>query len=641
MTGENIKERILAYVGKEEKTNYAIMISGEWGSGKTYLLQNEDGIMKAISQITIPNSDNNKFRPVYVSLSGISTIDRLKELMFNSINLTPSKIKTRLDEDIAQFKNQPSFNDFIPKSEIPLNIVYCFDDLERVHPPFIEELFGYINTYIEHTGNKVLFVCDETKIKKYFEERSDTPLREFGTIKEKYVRRTYRLDADLNTILRHNSIDEGNANLIEQTFTTGRCYNLRTLQFTLESLEEILNEFHIIKHDIDDKYKEIIEKLIVFYTTFVSIEYKKGVSYHIIQEVNFPSRVLSLEERGFQIDLGFENEESPQIEKKEKTEEEINEQNKRDEIEYLYFPRKNDFFPNYPQREPFDSIGEYIDSGEFRLSKLKKEIFQIVDSLKRKEGTEDEKIRKKINTIYDIPDSEVNDVIEEVLNSMKEISYEHPFTYLSLFSDLLVLESFKIHNFYVDENIVKIFTDSIEKSVNDKKLIYEPFLYEKTSGNWTKDSISSIQAEKFHNFRDYILNVNDELDNKTNENSSIETIISAISGSIEDMEVALVKGKENYTLKNTDALIIFKKLKDCNARVIQTFTEALDRRYVLESGHTQASYERGFINKMLDLINDYLNSIDQNRPINYITFFNLKKKLEYWIKYYSLNREKK
>lgn len=638
MTGDAIKDRILAYIGKE-KTNYAMMISGDWGTGKTYLLYNE--IMPAISQTPIPNSDNNKYRPVYVSLSGISTIERLNELMFTSINLTPLKIKTKLDEDIAQFKNQPSFSDFKPKSEIPLNIIYCFDDLERVHPPFIEELLGYINTYIEHTGNKVLFICDETKIKKYFEERSDSRLREFGTIKEKYIRRTYRLDADLNVILNHQGLSEDNRYLIKNTFSAGRWNNLRTLQFALESLDEILEVFNTIK-DIA-KYEKKLEELIVFYTTFVSIEYKKGESYNFIQEIDFPNRVLSLEAQGLEVDLGFESVMSSQPEEteeqKRKKEERIK---KKQEIIDLYFPppldEKEILFSNfyYPKREPFDSIGEFIDSGEFNTSKFKTEIEKIVASLIRQEGTEDEKIRNKINSIYDVPDSEARVIIEDVLESLKRTSYTESTTYLSLFSDLLILESHKIHNLRVDKAIVKIFTDSIKKSFSRKKLIRESSLHEKTAGLW---SIDSVQAEKFHDFKNYVLEINDKLDSEADQDSSVETIINAIGGTDEDLEKTVVESKENYTLKNIDALPIFGKLTNSIPRAIDKFIMALDKRYILSGGHTQASYERGFINEMLKLVDKHLNSSEKDRPVSYITFYNLKKKIEYWIKYYSLNRE--
>lgn len=641
MTGDAIKKQILTYIGKE-KTNYAMMISGEWGTGKTYLLQNENGIMKAISQTPIPNSDNNKYRPVYVSLSGISTTERLKELMFASINLKPQKKETQLEFEIAQFDNQKSENDFKPKSLIPENIVFCFDDLERVFPSFLEELLGYINTYIEHSGNKVIFVVDETKIKEYLKENPATLQKDFNEIKEKYIRRNYRLDANLGVILETQNIKESNKYLIKDTFDKGRWNNLRTLQFVLESLVEILEVFNSIKAKDKNiaKYDEQLEELIVFYTTFVSVEYKKGEPYNIIQEIDFPNRILSLEEQGFELDLGFDSVMTSQTdEQNEKKEARIK---KKQDILDLYFPppldKEKRMFANYyyPKRESFDSIGEYIDSGEFKIEKFRIELEKIATSLIRREGSEDDKIRQKINSIYDVPDADAKDIIAEVLESIKNTSYSKLSTYLSLFSDLLVLESHKIHDYCVDKSVVKTFIDSIKKSISGRILKIEPFLHEQTSRNWI---IDSIQYEKFHRFRECILKVNEELDSDTDMDSSVEAIINAIGGTEGELNKNVVEGKDSYTLKDTDALSIFEQLTKSIPRAIDNFIMALDRRYVLSGGHTQASYERGFINRILELVDEHLNSIERDRPVSYIVFYNLKKKIEHWIKHYSLNRE--
>ena len=235
-----------------------------------------------------------------------------------------------------------------------------------------------------------------------------------------------------------------------------------------------------------------------------------------------------------------------------------------------------------------------------------------------------------------MPDSEARIIIEEVLESIKNTSYTQPTTYLSLFSDLLILESHKIHDFCVDKATVKIFTDSIEKGFNSKKLIKEPFLPEKAANLWT---IDSVQAKKFHNFRDFVLRINDNLDSEADNDSSVEAIINSIGRTDEDLEKNVVESKDSYTLKNVDALPIYEKLTNSTPRAIDKFIMALDRRYILSGGHTQASYERGFISEMFKLVDKHLNSNKKDRPVSYITFYNLKKKIEYWIKYYSLNRE--
>ncbi|MEP1489722.1 MAG: P-loop NTPase fold protein [Algibacter sp.] len=49
------------YLNKE-KTNYALLISGKWGSGKTYLWKN----------VLDKKATEKDFKPVYVSLNGIN-----------------------------------------------------------------------------------------------------------------------------------------------------------------------------------------------------------------------------------------------------------------------------------------------------------------------------------------------------------------------------------------------------------------------------------------------------------------------------------------------------------------------------------------------------------------------------------------
>lgn len=632
MTRDAIKDRILAYI-RTDKTNYAMMISGEWGAGKTHLLQNE--IMPAIADVPLPNSDS-KYRPVYVSLSGLSTTERLTDLMFASINLKPQKKETQLEFEIAQFDNQKSDYDFKPKSLIPQNIVFCFDDLERASPSFLEELLGYINTYIEHSENKVLFLADETKITEYFKKNLAISSKNFNEIKEKYIMRNYRLDANLDVILEHQNLSDGNKNLIKNTFNKGKWNNLRTLQLVLESLAEILGVFDSIKAENNNiaKYNENLTELIVFYTTFVSIEYKKGIPYYIIQSVNFPNRVFSLNEQ----DFDFSNILVPSTENQESIEETKN-QKERKEIENLYFPKTGDYFPDYPEREHFDSIGEYIDSGEFKIEKFRTELEKITTSFIRREGTEDDKIRQKINSIYDVSDTDARKIITEVLELIKNTSYSKLSTYLSLFNDFLVFENNKVHDFKVDKGIVKMFIESIKKSISNNILKIEPFLREQTSSNWTK--IDSLQSQKFHRFRECILKVNEELSSDTTDReSSVEAIIEAIGKNEGDLQKYVVESKDSYTLKDADALPIFEKLKESTPRAIDLFIGALNRRYELIGGHTQASYERGFINKISKLVDNHLDSTQENRPVSYLAFYNLKKKIEYWIKHYSLNNGK-
>ena len=74
MTEQQIKEEILRYL-KDDAYNYAVLIDGEWGSGKTYFVKNV--LSKAIYD---QEKDTETPRTVrYVSLYGCKNIADVQE----------------------------------------------------------------------------------------------------------------------------------------------------------------------------------------------------------------------------------------------------------------------------------------------------------------------------------------------------------------------------------------------------------------------------------------------------------------------------------------------------------------------------------------------------------------------------------
>src|SRR5690606_19415328 len=76
MTTEHIKQIFTDYI-KTDKTQYAIMLNGSWGCGKTYFWK------YTLEEI----AKKNDFKTIYVSLNGISRIDDLDHQLF--IKLLP------------------------------------------------------------------------------------------------------------------------------------------------------------------------------------------------------------------------------------------------------------------------------------------------------------------------------------------------------------------------------------------------------------------------------------------------------------------------------------------------------------------------------------------------------------------------
>ena len=75
MERKQIKSAIQQYF-ENKSTDFAVMISGDWGSGKTYFLRNDI--------FSYLRSEN--YRPIFISLIGLRDEDKLEKKIFEKIN---------------------------------------------------------------------------------------------------------------------------------------------------------------------------------------------------------------------------------------------------------------------------------------------------------------------------------------------------------------------------------------------------------------------------------------------------------------------------------------------------------------------------------------------------------------------------
>ena len=169
-------ESIEDYIRKPY-TDYAIMINGEWGSGKTHFWNH-----KLRSRIeTIKNSKGKLYKTIYISLYGINSIEEISKKIFLETNplvsktlkkfvdnaegnIIPEYVKTGVD--IANLygamntsTNQMDFAKLFSTDDK----VLCFDDLERANIDIID-ILGYINNFVEHDGIKTILICNEKEL---------------------------------------------------------------------------------------------------------------------------------------------------------------------------------------------------------------------------------------------------------------------------------------------------------------------------------------------------------------------------------------------------------------------------------------------------------------------------------------------
>ena len=73
---DDLLESVLDYV-RSDYTDYAIMINGEWGSGKTYFWNNQ--IKRKIESLSL---NGKRYKTIYMSLYGISNLEEISKKIF-------------------------------------------------------------------------------------------------------------------------------------------------------------------------------------------------------------------------------------------------------------------------------------------------------------------------------------------------------------------------------------------------------------------------------------------------------------------------------------------------------------------------------------------------------------------------------
>ena len=76
---EDLTKRITQFL--EIDTNYAVIISGDYGIGKTFYFKNK--LFPLVRNINVPNSENEeKYRPILISLFGIKSVEEIQKQIF-------------------------------------------------------------------------------------------------------------------------------------------------------------------------------------------------------------------------------------------------------------------------------------------------------------------------------------------------------------------------------------------------------------------------------------------------------------------------------------------------------------------------------------------------------------------------------
>ena len=178
MTEKEIITEIERYLS-DTSYNYAVMIDGDWGCGKTFFVKN--GLSKAIAEHEKENEKPRK--AVYISLYGHKTILDIQDaiaIQLHFVSGSEKRFWSKLGKKrvvgngvhsaitlakAARDIFAPGTSVFeIEEPWIDLtSYIFILDDVERCNCP-LNEVFGFINGLVEHEGVKVILVANEKEI---------------------------------------------------------------------------------------------------------------------------------------------------------------------------------------------------------------------------------------------------------------------------------------------------------------------------------------------------------------------------------------------------------------------------------------------------------------------------------------------
>jgi len=261
---------------------YAILLNGKWGSGKTHFIQ---------TFFTDFQQENIKF--IKISLFGLKDTNSIDEEIFQNLHpllgskyakLTGNILKGALKLGVNVDWNQDNIKDgtatidlnkfnplefFSDNKKSKKEIIFIFDDLERTEIN-LKEILGYINYLVEQSNFKVIILANEEKI-------YDTEYKEF---KEKIIGKTFEVKHFFDDILisfinsktkLSKEILIINTQIIKDNYEKANYNNLR-------HISQILFDFDYFIKNINEEYLKHKEFVSILINNFfaLSIELKSA-----------------------------------------------------------------------------------------------------------------------------------------------------------------------------------------------------------------------------------------------------------------------------------------------------------------------------------------------------------------------------
>lgn len=301
----NISDEIKRFI-LQKSDNGALLITGKWGCGKTYLLH----------KIMEDNNEKKENLFVFTSLFGIDNINNLHKAVKEAVAFakgfsekantakrlagkfkkSTSPIMSALSESSKFAKGfnavlnfnwsdfvtvEKMINCFVNGQQCKKQLVLIFDDFERSKIDKMD-LMGAINEYSEGKGIKVIIVANEDEITDSI----------YNDMKEKLISRTVHMTLDselivnnivtsyLETVKGYNAFLNKNISIIRKAFVDSQSENIRSLKSFLMDFERV----YCAWKSTDIPMNENIEMLLY---RFAAVEFECKAGNYINASISY------------------------------------------------------------------------------------------------------------------------------------------------------------------------------------------------------------------------------------------------------------------------------------------------------------------------------------------------------------------
>lgn len=229
---KHVWEYLEYYIAFPRPPQYAVLLNGPWGIGKTFLVKK-----------FLQTHFDKPSEYVYLSLYGLSSREEIDDALlaaiYPALTSTGAKIAGRVVKSALKYAGielDVEKRELLSKFKAAL---YVFDDLERCEME-LNQVLGYINEFVEQDECRVVIVANEKEIEN---------IDEYRRRREKLIGKTLEFESAFDEALEYfvSNLDDSTTRTfiqkkvddISTIYHQSELNNLRILQQTLWDFERL------------------------------------------------------------------------------------------------------------------------------------------------------------------------------------------------------------------------------------------------------------------------------------------------------------------------------------------------------------------------------------------------------------------